>query len=112
MLLTIFRWYVFDGGRKRIDLMPTVIRKFALGGSGVMFKADARSTRHRGSNRAFGETTATVGTHIVENSFYTVRTKRAFISTNARFRGVRREVFVAEFAVWTKFQHFVTSLIR
>ena len=77
-----------------------------------MFKTDARWALHRRPDRAFGKTAATVGTHIVKNVIYTVSTKRAFISTNTRFCGVRREVFVAEFAVWTKFQHFVTSLIR
>lgn len=79
-----------------------------------MHKAYAGSAFSFWSNWSRAEAATAIWTNIVKNIFYTASTEGAFIAANAGVAGIGRQIFIAEFAIWSKLQHgipFFTKLL-
>ena len=108
---TTLRRNVFDTVCKLNDLEAAVTAVYRLRGSRLVVAIDACAVLGFWPDWARYKTSATVWANIAEWTFNTVRTEGALITADACLLGIGRQIAVAQFTVWTNFQHGCGQLI-
>ena len=100
----LFRWNVPDPRRMRGDIVGAKFQMHALARRWMRLGAYTGTPGCGRPNGARSETAAAVRADIMKLGLDAIRTERALVGTDPRFRRVRRQILVAIFAVRSKLQ--------
>src|SRR5580704_3471707 len=89
------------------DLRPVPFERDPLGGSRLLFAADARTPFGEGSDRPRRKPAAAIGTDVEQDLVDAIGAEGALIGTDPRIARLWRQILVAPFAIRPELQHRV-----